>query len=148
MGIHLQAHVDSMGSGAATQAIQTKLPENYITIWVSLMHSPSRGTWHISSANLPKNPSSTQLPDLEMLARYTRFIDVNAESQPLASMLKPCGKHILGSLDAQGLRVVDPRVIPIDPRGNTQSAGRKSSEFQTHESSLSRLSKMNCKMYR
>ncbi|KAB8258630.1 glucose-methanol-choline oxidoreductase-like protein [Aspergillus pseudonomiae] len=168
------AQSDFKGSGAAVQVIQSKLPENYITICASLMHPLSRGTCRISSANPADYPIVdprylTHPADLEMLALHTRFIDVIAASQPLASMLKPGGKRSVGSPDdlrkiplddvkeyvkcagkstfhltstcammpwekggvvdsrlqvwgAKGLRIVDASVIPIIPRGNTQSA--------------------------
>ncbi|PWY69652.1 glucose-methanol-choline oxidoreductase-like protein [Aspergillus sclerotioniger CBS 115572] len=167
------AQSDFKGSGAAMRTIQSKLPENYITICVSLMHPLSRGTCHISSADPADHPIIdprylTHPADLEMLARHTRFIDAIAASQPLASKLKPGGKR-LGSPDdlrkislddvkeyvkcagkstfhptstcammprekggvvdsrlrvwgTNGLRIVDASVIPIVPRGNTQSA--------------------------
>ncbi|KNG84351.1 hypothetical protein ANOM_009493 [Aspergillus nomiae NRRL 13137] len=168
------AQSDFKGSGADVQVIQSKLPENYITICASLMHPLSRGSCHISSSNPADYPIVdprylVHPADLEMLARHARFIDVIAASQPLASMLKPGGKRSLGSpddlrniplddvkeyvksagkstfhltstcammprekggvvdsrlrvWDAKGLRIVDASVIPIIPRGNTQSA--------------------------
>ncbi|PYI02594.1 glucose-methanol-choline oxidoreductase-like protein [Aspergillus sclerotiicarbonarius CBS 121057] len=96
------AQADFKGSGADSQVIQSKFPENYITICAMLLHPLSRGTCHISSADPAKPPIVdprylTAPTDLEMMARHMRFIDAIASSQPLASMLKPAGKRSPGA---------------------------------------------------
>ena len=51
------AQTDFKGSGAGSEVIRTKLPENYITIAVMLLHPLSRGSTHITSTDVEIAPS-------------------------------------------------------------------------------------------
>jgi choline dehydrogenase-like flavoprotein len=92
--------------------IRTRFLENYITIAVILLHPLSRGYSYITSAN-PGDPPAidprylTEPPDVDLLARHTRFIETIAISQSLASMLKTGGKRTPSVAN-------DLRQVPLD----------------------------------
>lgn len=73
-------------------------PGNFISLGVSLLHPLSRGSVHIASADATQPPTidpkyfSNEL-DVEFMARDLRFMETIAESQPLASFIKPGGKR-------------------------------------------------------
>jgi choline dehydrogenase-like flavoprotein len=106
------AQSDFKGSGTGAEVIRTKLPENYITIAVFVLHPLSRGNTHITSPNPADAPAIdprylTHPLDVELLARHARFIETIAASQPLSSMLKPGGKRSPGVPD-------DLRKVPLE----------------------------------
>lgn len=72
---------------------------NYITIVAMLMHPFSRGDVHITSGDPTKQPRLdprylSHPIDIEMLARALAFVRKIAQTEPLASMLKPSGRQI------------------------------------------------------
>ncbi|KAG9186620.1 hypothetical protein G6011_09728 [Alternaria panax] len=72
-------------------------PKNFITILAVNNHSFSRGFCHVRSADSKEKPIldpqylSNPL-DLEILARYTQFIETVVKTEPFASLLKPSGR--------------------------------------------------------
>ncbi|KAF2839018.1 GMC oxidoreductase [Patellaria atrata CBS 101060] len=84
------------GSGTGADAQSTKLPGNYVTIAVSLLHPLSRGTVHIQSAD-PSEPPAIDPQylahplDVEVLARHVRYIETIASTPPFSNLLKPLG---------------------------------------------------------
>lgn len=72
---------------------------NYITIVTMLMHPFSRGDIHITSGDPTEQPRVdprylSHPIDIEMLARALLFVRKIAQTEPLASMLKPGGRQI------------------------------------------------------
>lgn len=72
---------------------------NYITIVTMLMHPFSRGDIHIASGDPTEQPRLdprylSHPIDIEMLARALLFVRKIAQTEPLASMLKPGGRQI------------------------------------------------------
>ncbi|KAJ5731949.1 glucose-methanol-choline oxidoreductase-like protein [Penicillium malachiteum] len=117
------AQADFRGSGADSSRIDAKLPGNYISICVSILHPLSRGNSHITSAKAEDPPAIdprylSHPADLEMLARHTRFVDSIAASEPFASMLKPGGKRSPGA-------PADLRAVSLDEvKEYVQAAGK------------------------
>ncbi len=101
------------GSGPGAELVQTVLPENYLTIAVSLLHPLSRGSVHITSPD-PTAPVAidprylTHPLDLEVLTHHIRYIETIARSEPLSTLLKPNGKR------NRGLPPGDLRDWPLD----------------------------------
>ncbi|KAL2011271.1 hypothetical protein VTN00DRAFT_3989 [Thermoascus crustaceus] len=73
-------------------------PHNFVSLGISLLHPLSRGSVHIASADATQPPIidpkylSNEL-DVEFMSRHLRFMETIAESQPLASFIKPGGKR-------------------------------------------------------
>lgn len=72
---------------------------NYITIVAMLMHPFSRGDIHITSTDPTEQPRVdpgylSHPIDIEMLARALMFVRMIAQTEPLATMLKPGGRQI------------------------------------------------------
>ncbi|KAH0497145.1 hypothetical protein TgHK011_004474 [Trichoderma gracile] len=113
-------------------------PENYLTVMTMLNHPFSRGSVHITSADIDELPrwdpqfNSNPL-DLEISARHVQFVELLLRTAPFADMFKPGGARIpqlKGDTpehareivrQSQGLRVVDASVFPIQTAGNIQS---------------------------
>jgi choline dehydrogenase-like flavoprotein len=101
-------------------------PKNYITILAAINHPFSRGICHIRSAD-PKDkpildPRYLSHPlDLEILARYTQYIETIVKTEPLASLLKPSGRLPEGkkatSLDAAKVIVKERLLSTFHPTG-------------------------------
>ena len=82
----------------STLGTQEVLFENFVIICISLLHSFSRGHVHIRLSESTQlsiiNPNYLSNPlDMAILARQLQFIDVLANTQPLASILKPNGQR-------------------------------------------------------
>ncbi|KAJ5702782.1 glucose-methanol-choline oxidoreductase-like protein [Penicillium malachiteum] len=126
------AQANFRGSGADSSRIDAKIPGNYISICVSILHPLSRGNSHITSAKAEDppaiNPRYLSHPaDLEMLARHTRFVDSIAAIEPFASMLKPGGERTPGA-------PADLRAVSLDEvKEYVQAAGK--STFHTTSTS-------------
>ena len=105
-GVYLSPRGTTYGvsSKAKSYSIST-LPGKYITLALSLLQPFSRGSSHIASADsndkpvIDPNYLSNPL-DVEVCANHLRFIEQLAETQPLASFLKPGGRR--NSPEAQG----------------------------------------------
>jgi choline dehydrogenase-like flavoprotein len=72
-------------------------PKNFITIMAVNNHPFSRGFCHIRSADPREkpilDPQYLSHPiDLEILARYTQYIETIVKTEPFASLLKPSGR--------------------------------------------------------
>ncbi|KAG8162847.1 hypothetical protein KVR01_007325 [Diaporthe batatas] len=100
--MYLPLQLNGNGSDALTD--MTKLfskshDGNYITIVAMLMHPFSRGDIHITSGDPTEQPRLdprylTHPIDIELLARALLFVRKIAQTEPLASMLKPSGRQI------------------------------------------------------
>lgn len=71
-------------------------PENYITIMTILSHPFSRGSVHITSAQVDKKPEwdpnfNSHPLDLEILARNVQFVEKIVGTEPFKSVLKEGG---------------------------------------------------------
>ena len=86
------------GRPSATAYLENLQPGNFLTLGAVLLHPLSRGSVHISSSD-PKaaptlDPRYLSHPlDIEILARYTQFLETLAATKPLASYLKPQGRR-------------------------------------------------------
>ena len=83
---------------SATAYLENLQPGNFLTLGAALLHPFSRGSVHISSGD--PNAAPTLDPkylshplDIEILARYTQFLETLAATEPLASYLKPSGRR-------------------------------------------------------
>lgn len=82
-------------------------PGNYVSLLASLLHPFSRGSVHINSANPADKPTIdpnyfSHPLDIELFARHLQYLEIVAETQPLASLIKPDGKrsaHNIKDLD-------------------------------------------------
>ncbi len=80
-------------------AASGKEPGNFITINALLSYPLSRGYAHVNSASPAAKPLIdpkylSHPMDLEIQARYLRYIETIAATEPLASLLKPQGQRI------------------------------------------------------
>ncbi|KAI0968690.1 hypothetical protein F4678DRAFT_474418 [Xylaria arbuscula] len=88
------------GAGAdIIQKVATK--GNFLTICAALLHPLSRGSTHINSSDPDDKPTIDprylEHPvDLDVLARYVRFIKQIAETEPLSQYIKPKGRRSNG----------------------------------------------------
>ncbi|KAH6607374.1 gmc oxidoreductase [Trichoderma cornu-damae] len=74
-------------------------PENYLTVMVMLNHPFSRGSVHISSADVDKLPTwdpnfNSNPLDLEISARHTQFVELLLRTSPFKDIFKPDGARI------------------------------------------------------
>ncbi|KAK1252622.1 hypothetical protein MKX08_003809 [Trichoderma sp. CBMAI-0020] len=74
-------------------------PENYLTVMTMLNHPFSRGSVHISSADVDKlptwNPGFNSNPlDLEISARHIQFVELLLRTSPFKDLFKPNGARI------------------------------------------------------
>jgi choline dehydrogenase-like flavoprotein len=72
-------------------------PKNYITIMAVNNHPFSRGICHIRSSHPHDKPILdprylSHPLDLEILARYTQYLETIIKTEPFASLLKPSGR--------------------------------------------------------
>ncbi|KAI1360901.1 glucose-methanol-choline oxidoreductase-like protein [Xylaria arbuscula] len=75
---------------------------NYLTICAAILHPFSRGSIHIGSADPDQkpiiDPRYLEHPvDLEVLARYFRYINDIVHTEPLSKYLKPNGRRSNGA---------------------------------------------------
>ncbi|KAI4641814.1 hypothetical protein J4E93_007913 [Alternaria ventricosa] len=96
MMLPLQLNISS-GATQMNALLAPTHPNNFITIMAVNNHPFSRGFCHIRSAD-PKekpilDPQYLSHPlDLEILARYTQYIETIVKTEPFASLLKPSGR--------------------------------------------------------
>ncbi|CAN9456482.1 unnamed protein product [Alternaria alternata] len=96
MMLPLQLNI-SAGATQMKELLAPSNPKNFITIMAVNNHPFSRGFCHIRSAD-PKekpilDPKYLSHPlDLEILARYTQYIETIVKTEPFASLLKPSGR--------------------------------------------------------
>ncbi|WDK09219.1 GMC oxidoreductase [Colletotrichum graminicola] len=74
-------------------------PENYITIMTILNYPFSRGTVHITSADVAVLPAwdrkyNSNPLDLELLARNVQFVEKIVGTEPFSSLLRPGGRRL------------------------------------------------------
>ncbi|KAL7796478.1 hypothetical protein V8C37DRAFT_371821 [Trichoderma ceciliae] len=74
-------------------------PENYLTVMTMLNHPFSRGSVHISSADVDKlptwNPNFNSNPlDLEISARHVQFVELLLRTSPFGDIFKHNGARI------------------------------------------------------
>lgn len=77
--------------------------ENYVSLLASLLHPFSRGSVHINSAKYDDKPSIdpkylSHPLDIELFGRHLQYLETIAESEPLASFIKPGGKRSVASI--------------------------------------------------
>ncbi|KAI0805744.1 glucose-methanol-choline oxidoreductase-like protein [Xylaria sp. FL0064] len=75
---------------------------NFLTICAAILHPLSRGSVHITSSDPAEKPAIgpryLEHPvDLDVLARYFRFIDQIVQTEPLSKLLKPSGRRSNGA---------------------------------------------------
>jgi choline dehydrogenase-like flavoprotein len=73
-------------------------PGNYLTLAVALLHPFSTGNVHIMSSDPTHAPAIdprylSHPLDLEIFARHVRYLETIAQTEPLASFLKPNGRR-------------------------------------------------------
>lgn len=78
-------------------------PGDYVTLCASLLHPFSRGSVHINSADPMQKPTIdpkylSHPLDVELFARHLQFLETIAETEPLASFLKPGGRRSVPSI--------------------------------------------------
>ncbi|KAK7728761.1 hypothetical protein SLS53_009366 [Cytospora paraplurivora] len=89
--------------GAGADIIQgASSSGNFVTICAALLFPLSRGCSHITSSDPAQkptiNPRYLSHPlDLEVLARFLRYIDTIVQGEPLAKFLKPGGRRSHGA---------------------------------------------------
>lgn len=86
-----------------TEMIQSRDPDNFITVMCEILSPLSRGSVHVVSADAATPPAIdprwlSHGLDVEILARHVRYIDEIASSEPLKGMLKPGGKRLPSSI--------------------------------------------------
>ena len=92
------AQVNLHASPEAKDFVQNLQPGSFLSLGATQAHPFSRGSVHISSADATQAPTidpryfSDPL-DVEILSRHVQFLEKVAETQPLASFLKPDGKR-------------------------------------------------------
>lgn len=92
------AQVNLHASPEAKDFVQNLQPGSFLSLGATQAHPFSRGSVHISSADATQAPTidpryfSDPL-DVEILSRHVQFLEKVAETQPLASFLKPGGKR-------------------------------------------------------
>ncbi|RFU72424.1 gmc oxidoreductase [Trichoderma arundinaceum] len=74
-------------------------PENYLTVMIMLNHPFSRGSVHISSANVDELPTwdpnfNSNPLDLEISARHVQFVELLRRTSPFGDIFKPNGARI------------------------------------------------------
>ncbi|KAH8201473.1 hypothetical protein TruAng_004397 [Truncatella angustata] len=81
------------------EVITPSRPENYITVMTILNHPFSRGSVHITSADVHKKPSfdpkfMSHPLDMQVLAQNVEFVERIVSTEPFKSILKRGGKRI------------------------------------------------------
>ncbi|PTB70529.1 GMC oxidoreductase [Trichoderma citrinoviride] len=74
-------------------------PENYLTVMTMLNHPFSRGSVHITSANVDEFPTwdpnfNSNPLDLEISARHVQFVELLLRTAPFGDLFKPDGARI------------------------------------------------------
>ncbi|GFP53175.1 GMC oxidoreductase family protein Mala s 12.0101 [Trichoderma asperellum] len=74
-------------------------PENYLTVMTMLNHPFSRGSVHITSADVDKLPAwdpnfNSNPLDLEISARHIQFVELLLRTSPFKDLFKPNGARI------------------------------------------------------
>ena len=74
-------------------------PENYITVVTALNHPFSRGSVHITSADVKTKPAwdpkyMSHPLDIEILGRHVQFVENFIGTAPFGAILKPNGKRL------------------------------------------------------
>lgn len=92
------AQVNLHNDPKAKDFLQNLLPGNFVSLGAALLHPLSRGSVHIASSNPEEmpliDPRYLSHPlDVEILARFVKFLDFLASSKPLVNFLKPGGKR-------------------------------------------------------
>ncbi|KAF6223696.1 hypothetical protein HO133_000539 [Letharia lupina] len=92
------AQVNLHNSPSAKNFTQDLAPGNYVSLGVALLHPLSRGSVHITSAHASQEPHIdpkylSHALDVEIFATHLRFLERLAQSEPLASLLKPDGRR-------------------------------------------------------
>ncbi|CAD6590159.1 MAG: hypothetical protein ASARMPRED_004595 [Alectoria sarmentosa] len=92
------AQVNLHNNPSMTNFTQDLGPGNYVSLGVALLHPLSRGSVHIKSANASQEPHIdpkylSDALDVEIFAHHLRFLERLAQSEPLASLLKPNGRR-------------------------------------------------------
>jgi choline dehydrogenase-like flavoprotein len=89
----------NIGNSLERKPLTTNLQSgNYLTLSVALLHPFSTGNVHITSSD-PTHPPTIDPKylshplDLEIFARHVRYLETIAETEPLASFLKPNGRR-------------------------------------------------------
>lgn len=90
----LYARLDTV-PGAQVRQIRA-VSGNFISLMASLLHPFSRGSVHINSSTPTQKPTIdprylTHPLDIELFARHLQFLETIAETEPLASFIKPQG---------------------------------------------------------
>ena len=86
------------GRPSATSYLENLQSGNFFTLGAVLLHPFSRGSVHIGSADPNAapvlDPKYLSHPlDIEILARYTQFLETLAATEPLASYIRPNGRR-------------------------------------------------------
>lgn len=76
---------------------------DYISLLASLLHPFSRGSVHINSANYTDKPTIdpkylSHPLDIELFGRHLQYLETIAETEPLASLIKPGGQRNVPSI--------------------------------------------------
>lgn len=77
--------------------------EDYVSLMASLLHPFSRGSVHINSAKYTDKPTIdpkylSHPLDAELFGRHLQYLETIAESEPLASFIKPGGQRSVPSI--------------------------------------------------
>ncbi|KAL7947703.1 GMC oxidoreductase [Trichoderma barbatum] len=94
-----QAHTVMNDPPSMADYLLPTSPENYLTVMTMLNHPFSRGSIHITSADVDKLPTwdpnfNSNPLDLEISARHVQFVEMLLRTSPFGDILKPDGARI------------------------------------------------------
>jgi choline dehydrogenase-like flavoprotein len=94
-----QVHTVLDNPGSMADYLLPTSPENYLTVMTMLNHPFSRGSVHISSADIDKLPTwdpnfNSNPLDLEITARHVQFVELLLRTSPFGDLFKPNGARI------------------------------------------------------
>ncbi|TFB03275.1 Versicolorin B synthase [Trichoderma ghanense] len=94
-----QAHTVIDNPSSMADYLLPTSPENYLTVMTMLNHPFSRGSVHITSADVDVLPSwdpklNSNPLDLEISARHVQFVELLLRTAPFGDLFKPSGARI------------------------------------------------------
>ncbi|KAL7938233.1 GMC oxidoreductase [Trichoderma chlorosporum] len=94
-----QTHTDVHDPACMADYLMPTSPENYLTVVTMLNHPFSRGSVHITSADVDKLPTwdpkfNSNPLDLEISARHVQFVETLLRTAPFRDIFKPDGARI------------------------------------------------------